>query len=102
MLIRQQKAHLLRCIDEMVEDMGWDKEIEMKRQLSQGLQQQLFPSLSPQEQAVTDALKGCDYKSVHQLAKDTRMPMAALNALLLEMELKNLVHLVGGGIYRLP
>ena len=30
------------------------------------------------------------------------MPMAALNALLLEMELKNLVHLVGGGIYRLP
>ena len=102
MLIRQQKAHLLRCIDEMVEDLGWDKEIEMKRQLSQGLQQQLFPSLSPQEQAVTDALMGCDYKSVHQLAKDTHMPMAALNALLLEMELKNLVHLVGGGIYRLP
>ncbi|MGM9675133.1 MAG: DNA-processing protein DprA [Bacteroidaceae bacterium] len=100
-LIRRHKAHLLSCIDDMVEEMGWDKDIQIKKQLSQGLQQQLFPDLSPDETAIFNALKDCDYKHINQIAQDAGLPMGTTSTLLFEMEMKGIVHLIGGNIYRL-
>ena len=81
--------------------MGWEKEVQIHQQLSQGLQQELFPDITEEEQRIVKALAGTDSKQINILAVDTALPMGRLTSLLFNLEMKGIVRLLSGGCYRL-
>lgn len=100
-LIRDNRAVILQSADELVKAMGWqtDREAELRKQ--QPVQRELFPALTPDEQAVVDSLAGCDSKAINRLVIDTNLPVAKISALLFNLEMKGLVKMLNGGQYRL-
>ena len=107
-LIRSNRAGLITCAEDFVtcaEDfvqaMGWGAEVRTHQQLSQGLQQELFPDLTEEEQRIVKALAGTDSKQINILAVDTALPMGRLTSLLFNLEMKGIVRLLSGGCYRL-
>ena len=100
-LIRSNRAGLITCAEDFVKAMGWETEVQIHQQLSQGLQQELFPDLSEEEQRIVKALTGTDSKQINILAIDTNIPIGKLTSLLFNLEMKGVVRLLSGGCYRL-
>lgn len=100
-LIRSNRAGLITCAEDFVQAMGWKEEVQIRQQLSQGLQQELFPDLTEEEQRIVKALAGTDSKQINILAVDTALPMGRLTSLLFNLEMKGIVRLLSGGCYRL-
>ena len=101
MLIKDNHAGLITCAEDFVQAMGWEKEVQIHQQLSQGLQQELFPDLTEEEQRIVKALTGADSKQINVLAIDTVIPISRLTSLLFNLEMKGIVRLLSGGCYRL-
>lgn len=101
MLIKDNHAGLITCAEDFVKAMGWETEAQLHQQLSQGLQQELFPDLTEEEQRIVKALAGTDSKQINILAVDTALPMGRLTSLLFNLEMKGIVRLLSGGCYRL-
>ena len=100
-LIRGNHAGLITCAEDFVKAMGWETEAQLHQQLSQGLQQELFPDLTEEEQRIVKALTGTDSKQINILAIDTAIPIGKLTSLLFNLEMKGVVRLLSGGCYRL-
>lgn len=100
-LIRSNRAGLITCAEDFVKAMGWETEAQLHQQLSQGLQQELFPDLTEEEQRIVKALTGTDSKQINILAIDTAIPIGKLTSLLFNLEMKGVVRLLSGGCYRL-
>ena len=100
-LIRSNSAGLITCAEDFVKAMGWETEVQIHQQLSQGLQQELFPNLTEEEQRIVNALTGTDSKQINILAVDTNIPIGKLTSLLFNLEMKGVVRLLSGGCYRL-
>ena len=100
-LIRSNRAGLITCAEDFVQAMGWGAEVRTHQQLSQGLQQELFPDITEEEQRIVKALTGTDNKQINILAVDTALPMGRLTSLLFNLEMKGIVRLLSGGCYRL-
>jgi len=100
-LIRSNRAGLITCAEDFAKAMGWETEVQLHQQLSQGLQQELFPDLSEEEQHIVKALTGTDSKQINILAVDTNIPIGKLTSLLFNLEMKGVVRLLSGGCYRL-
>lgn len=100
-LIRGNHAGLITCAEDFVKAMGWETEAQLHQQLSQGLQQELFPDLTEEEQRIVKALTGTDSKQINILAIDTAIPIGKLTSLLFNLEMKGIVRLLSGGCYRL-
>ena len=96
-LIRDSGAGLLQNAEEFVESMGWATINKEK----QPIQRDLFPTLSPEEQLIYDALKGCDSKHLNLLTVETNLPIGKLSSILFDMEMRGIVRLLSGGSYRL-
>ena len=100
-LIRNLRARIVIDAAGFVQDMGWNDETSLQRQLAQGIQQQMFPSLSEEEQRIVAALKGTDGKHINMLAEETRLPIPTLSALLFGMEMRGIIKMMKGSSYRL-
>ena len=100
-LIGSNRAGLITCAEDFVKAMGWETEVQIHQQLSQGLQQDLFPELTEEEQRIVKALTGTDSKQINILAIDTAIPIGKLTSLLFNLEMKGVVRLLSGGCYRL-
>lgn len=98
-LIKNDEAHLISSAQDMMDILGWQsaKEMTSKRQ---AIQTELFLDLSPQEQAVMKVLDGCDGKAINQISIETNTPIGQLSALLFNMEMRGLVRLLNGGMYK--
>ena len=98
-LIRAQGARLLTSAADLVETMGWqeDKELAVARQ--QGIVRDLFPSLSPQEQAVANLLSKHGDMQADTIAANLSLSIPQLTPLLFALEMKGVVRLYAGGIY---
>ena len=101
MLIKDNHAGLITCAEDFAKAMGWETEAQLHQQLSQGLQQELFPDLTEEEQRIVKALTGADSKQINILAIDTVIPISRLTSLLFNLEMKGVVRLLSGGCYRL-
>ena len=64
-------------------------------------QQQLFPNLTEDEQKVVQSLQKADSKQINLIAIDTGIPIGMLSSLLFTMEMKGVVKMMNGGMYRL-
>ena len=98
-LVSRNKAALITSAWDFVEAMNW--EVATKKKSADELQTELFPELTPEENAVITALRAdSDGMQVNQLVVRLNIPINKLLPLLFEMEMKGLVKAVAGGRYR--
>lgn len=96
-LISDNKAVLLRNTEHFITAMGWEEETEP----APPIQKELFPALSNEEEQLYNLLSKRGAMQVNSLAIELNIPVTALFLILLEMEMKNMVESLPGGIYRL-
>ncbi|MBQ7180350.1 MAG: DNA-processing protein DprA [Bacteroidaceae bacterium] len=100
-LIRQNHAALITSAEAFVETMGWETAQARQEQLAKGVQQELFPDLSEQEQIIVRALQNVDDMPINILSVNTNIPFAPLSSLLFTLEMKGVVKMLNGSRYRL-
>ncbi|HNS30486.1 MAG TPA: DNA-processing protein DprA [Tenuifilaceae bacterium] len=87
MLIKTNKAALIETAEDIEFQLGWEspKKAKVPKQTT------LFPVLSAEEQAVLDALKENGQEPIDLLCLKTKMPVAKVSSLLLNLEFAGLV-----------
>ncbi|NRA48736.1 MAG: DNA-protecting protein DprA [Phaeodactylibacter sp.] len=96
LLIKSHRAHLLESIEDLAYIMRWEKTA-----MQGGKQQELFPNLSPQEEAVVQLLKKSDLLPIDQISAFLEEGHSKLAALLLGLEFKGIVRTLPGKRYTL-
>ena len=96
-LIFDNKAVLLRSADDFIAHMGW----ETHKKIAQPKQKELFLNLTDDEEKIFNALNGNDGKQVNTLAIELNTPVSELFFTLLELEMKNIIQALPGGVYKL-
>lgn len=94
-LIAENRACLTDGADRIIDHMGWERKAE------EGVQRELFPSYSPEEEAVIAFLRQNDNVTTNNLSVAVGLPMGRLLSLLIEMEFKGIVVKLPGARYRL-
>ena len=101
-LIFKNKASLLTNAEDFCLEMGWTDDVQHQKQLSEGIQQELFADdYSAEEQAVLQALARDDSKQINVLAVETNIAIGELSSLLFSLEMKGAVQSLVGGRYKL-
>ena len=97
-LIRRQKAHLLSCADELVEERGWEANA---RQPLQTEMVDLFVELTDSQRIILDKLHE-DEEGIHinSIVIETGMDYAQVSADLMMMEMQGIAKSLPGGIVR--
>ena len=85
-LIKNNKAHLLTSVKDIVKQLNWD--IQQKPKV---IQKQLFVSLNEDEQKIFDYLQINNIAVLDKIAKSCSIPIFKLSSILLQMELKGVV-----------
>ncbi|MCF0197673.1 MAG: DNA-protecting protein DprA, partial [Bacteroidaceae bacterium] len=99
-LIRENRAALITSAEDFVQMLGWATDIERRQKLADGIQQELFPTLSSDEQRIIDCLQPTDGTEINILALRTKLPISQLSSLLFSLEMKGMVKKMGGNSYR--
>ena len=97
-LIRDNKASLVTSAEDILALLGWER---AAAPLSASGEPQLFPTRTPEEERVLDALHGTDGLTRDQLALRTGFPVSRLGALLFDLEMDGAVTKAAGNRYRL-
>ena len=100
-LIRDNAAALVSSADDFVSAMRWDNDAKLVKARREGIETQLFPSLSSEEQRVAKALSARNDLQVNIIAAQTGIDIARLTALLFSLEMKGVVRMMAGGTYHL-
>ena len=100
-LIRDNRAGLITSADDFVSAMGWMTERQRVQASAKGIERQLFPELTPEEQLVVNLLRQTNDLQLNQLNVQTNLPIGQLNALLFQLEMKGVVKPLAGGTYHL-
>ena len=99
-LIRSNRAVLLQNAQELVDALGWESRTDVAPAVP--VQRQLFPEISEEEQLVVDRLR-CHAEGiqVNSLVVECNMPIHKMTALLFDLEMKGMVKVLAGGVYKL-
>lgn len=100
-LIRDNGAVLVNGAQDFVNAMGWNDDATLMRAQQQGIERELFPSLTAEERLVAEALSVQNNQQINMLTVRTNLPIARLTALLFELEMKGVVKTMAGGCYHL-
>ena len=100
-LIRDNVAGLITCAEDFVKAMGWQNEGRRQQALTDGIERNLFPDLSPEESAIVGLLQQTNDLQLSVLSVKTGIPIGQLTALLFQMEMKGIVRPLAGGMYHL-
>lgn len=95
-LISSNRAILMQDVKDFVNHMGWNESAK-----PQPKQKELFLQLTETEEKVFNALNNNNSIHVNMLAIDLNVPVAELFFTLLELEMKNVVKPLPGGVYKL-
>lgn len=96
-LIADNKAVLLQDAAAFIAQMGWGGDAKK----APPVQKEIFLHLSDEEERVFNALNGADGMQVNRLAIELDTPVSELFMTLLELEMKNVVKALPGGMYKL-
>ena len=97
-IIKENKAALVENAEDIIRAMCWsDNSILQKKK---PVQKQLFLDLTEQEQIVYDLLSE-QAMQLNQLGMECNMPINRLTTLLFEMEMKDIVKCLPGGVYQI-
>lgn len=100
-LIRDNVAQLITSAADFVAIMGWQDDAELQRIKAVGIERELFPNLSPEEQAVVRKLDEAGDLQLNHLSVMLDRPIGQLSALLFQLEMKGVVRPMAGGKYHL-
>lgn len=100
-LIRDNVAQLITSASDFVSAMGWQSESQLKQAKENGIERNLFPNLSDEEQTIVTTLNKTGDLQLNQLSVKTNLPVGQLSALLFQLEMKGVVRPLAGGTYHL-
>lgn len=100
-LIRDCGAGLITSAEDFVKAMGWQNEVLLEQARTNGIERQLFPSLSPDEKKIVDLLKNTNDLRQDIIAVKTGIPVGNVIALLFQLEMNGVVKAYAGGTYHL-
>lgn len=100
-MIRDNVAALISNANDFVVAMGWQDEALRKQAMTDGIERNLFPDLSPEEQKVVNLLQQTNNLQLNILSVKTGIPIGQLTALLFQLEMKGVVKPLAGGTYHL-
>ena len=81
--------------------MGWNDDATLMQAKKQGIERQIFPQLSAEEQMVVNCLREQNDQQINMLTVKTNLPIARLSSMLFELEMKGVVRNMAGGTYHL-
>lgn len=96
-LIKNHKATLLESLSDLEDCLGWNNKSGNKETAVQ--QQLFFPELTDEQNSIMSVLTN-EETHINRLAITTNIPIHQLSFILLELEFKNLVKPLPGGIYK--
>ena len=100
-LIRDNKAGLITSADDFVAALGWQTDARRQKAGANGIERQLFPDLTPEEQQLVSILQQTNDLQLNVLSVKTNVPIGQLSALLFSLEMKGVVKPLAGGTYHL-
>lgn len=100
-IIANNVAGLIINAEDFVYAMGWQEDKNRKKLLSDGIQQELFTSLSYEEQNIVNILSKEERLQLNMLSVATAIPAGKLSGLLFSLEMKGIIRMLPGGVYRL-
>lgn len=100
-LIRRQGAGLIMSAKHFVEAMGWQNDAQLSEAQAQGIERQLFPELTADEQRVVAVLQRKNDLQINILSVQSGIAVGPLTALLFSLEMKGVVRTMAGGTYHL-
>lgn len=96
-LVHKNMAALITNADDLMELLQWNK----KQTDKQSRQLELFMDITEEEQQIVDFMRGKDDVQVNSMVVATGMNYDKLLSILLELEFKGIVKVLGGNRYRL-
>lgn len=99
--IRDNKAMLLTSAEDFVKTMGWEDDALRIEAQKRGIERQLFPNLTPEQQRIVEVLSECNDLQLNQLAVKTGIPIGEITSILFQMEMMGVVKPMAGGNYHL-
>ena len=100
-LIRDNKAALITSAFDFVQAMNWETEQRIQDARQRGIERQLFPDLTAEEQQLVTLLAKDNDQQINVLTVRSGQPVAHLISLLFQLELKGVVKALPGGCYHL-
>ena len=100
-MIRDNVAGLISNANDFVVAMGWQDEALRKQAMADGIERNLFPDLSLEEQKVVSLLQQTNNLQLNILSVKTGIPIGQLTAMLFSLEMKGVVKPLAGGTYHL-
>ncbi|MCR4919141.1 MAG: DNA-processing protein DprA [Prevotella sp.] len=100
-LIKQQAAQLITSAADLVQTMGWQDDAEQHANRRKGIERQLFPELTPEQNTIVAALRLDNDQQINTLTVKTGLEPQKLTALLFELEMTGVIRLMAGGAYHL-
>lgn len=99
--IRENKAMILTSVEDFVKAMGWEDDALRIEAQKKGIERQLFPDLSPEQQRIVDVLTKSNDLQLNQLSVKTGIPIGDITSILFQMEMMGVVKPMAGGNYHL-
>ena len=97
-LIRNNQAMLITSAEDLVKAMRWEKNAPTEKTI----QRELFPDLSEEEEQIVKLLgRVPEGLQINTLVVETNIPVHQMSALLFELEMKGVIRVLAGGVYRL-
>ena len=100
-LIRDNGAGLISNAQDFVKAMDWMDEALRQRVNTDGIERNLFPELTPEEQQVVHLLQETNDLQLNIITVKTGIAIGRLTALLFQLEMKGVVKPMAGGMYHL-
>ncbi len=100
-LIRDNGAALITSAEDLVRAMGWEQDSLLAQARQQGIERQLFPDLSADEQKVVDVLQKTNDLQLNIISVKCALPVGTVTSLLFTLEMKGVVKAFAGGTYHL-
>jgi DNA processing protein len=100
-LIRDNAAGLITSAEDFAKAMGWYDEKQRKKALAEGIERDLFPELSADEQKIVSLLQQTNDLQLNIISVKTSIPISQLTALLFQLEMKGIIKAFAGGMYHL-
>ncbi len=96
-LIASNQAQLLTCGGALAEAMGWT----VKKEKGKPVQRELFAELTEEEAALCRLLNGTDGVQLNMLAVRSGIPVQRVSNIMFDLEMRGIVRMIPGSIYRL-
>ena len=100
-LIRDNAAGLISCADDFVRAMNWQDDSLRQHAWAEGIERNLFPDLSEEEQQIVTILQKTNDLQLNMLSVKSTIPIGRLTAILFQLEMKGVVKPLAGGTYHL-